>query len=71
MVMFDYMHVYLVGGLMSWEVWSLMQYLKPYHVTWSSVHTYFHRWSWPRGGVSAHDVFSNTRNGRNEKTPTT
>jgi len=63
MVMFDWMHVYLVKGIFSWEVghlvhafWTTSQRLKIAPITYADFHEYLGLWQWPRALASPHNL---------------
>jgi len=62
-LMFDWMHVYLVKGIFTWEAGKIMYWLfkegnrlKLPHVTYADLHEYLQRWQWPKALASPHDL---------------
>ena len=58
-VCFDWMHIFLVGGVFNVHVGVMMHALKPLHITAEMLHTYLQLFSWPSavpsGGIDVFD----------------
>ena len=66
-IMFDWFHVYLVGGLLDNEFGQCMLELRQFkQTTYAVLHDYILRWKWPKTVGSAHhlsDLFPNKYSG--------
>ena len=44
----DFSHVYLIGGVLSWDIWLWLQALRcEWGVKWDMVREYVEKWTWP------------------------
>ena len=51
--MYDWMHCYMIDGVCSVEIGSLMASLKPHGITYEDIHVFLQHWHWPsRFGTS-------------------
>ncbi len=59
--MFDWMHIYLVGGIMNWEIGWLMHHMKRNgsNLTYEALGDYMETWTMPKSAPPV-DVFSPT-----------
>ena len=56
-LMFDWMHVYLVSGMFNVEVFQLWTFLQPFGESWLKLHTFFQQWTWPRTVKGCKNMF--------------
>lgn len=49
-ILYDFLHVYLVGGVLPRELWLLLKRLTAQRVgiTWRMLHSYMQGWRWPK-----------------------
>ena len=67
-LMFDWMHIYLVSGLFNVELHNLMQFMKPFGITYDVVHAFLLAWKWPRHLQSPADTFDDGAQGEKDVT---
>ena len=65
-IMFDWFHVYLASGIWNVELFLLFSTLgvvhyKSFPKAWDVLHSFVHRFHWPKASVAANTVFNNKR----------
>jgi len=50
-LMYDWMHIYLVGGIFNYEVWYFFLFLKRAGRTIEHIHKFVSQWQWPKSTI--------------------
>jgi len=61
-ILYDFQHVYLVGGIFPHELWLLLERLQQVGITWPMLDNYVQGWRWPKAvGMKPKSCFNDAR----------